>query len=191
MHTGIFWVQHIQYMPSSATTDDEREASKHHSHSRNNTDSSLHGDPSSSLEKESNWTLTRMLHWASSNQYWLIPLQLDTQEWWLHQRRTDHQDVQWTYRISMMSPWGICTILHSLFNQISMVPAHMQKTMLDVWNGYYNLLLSPLCGMLLYSLPNGADTDTSRLHRVSMLTETPILVGLTMPLLIWYEKLTV
>lgn len=31
----------------------------------------------------------------------------------------------------------------SPFNQVSMIPAHTRKTVLDAWNGYHSLLLSP------------------------------------------------
>lgn len=42
----------------------------------------------------------------------------------------------------MLSPWGRYTILHPLSYQVSMVPAQMKKTMLDVWNVYHSLLVS-------------------------------------------------
>lgn len=48
MDTGAFWSQHTQHVPSSDTTDDKSETSKHHLYPANKTDSSPHADPSSS-----------------------------------------------------------------------------------------------------------------------------------------------
>lgn len=144
MDTGAFWAQYIQHVHSPATTDDEREAFKHHLHSGNNTDNSPHTNPSSSsLEKEvqtEHWPGCRSGHHQTSTSCYLYNMVLRnggyTKEGWITHtsgRPTETQCYHPEETHHVLSP----------FNPVSMVPAHMKKTMLDALDGCHGLPLSP------------------------------------------------
>lgn len=72
----------------------------------------------------------------------LVRSQLGALGWWLHQKMMACPGAWQTYRSSML----ILRETHYApfpFNQGSVVLAHMRKTVLDTWNGYHNLPLSP------------------------------------------------